>query len=148
MKMLKLSLVHLELRISSGELVVVLDEMHLLAQWLVMLLKIGVEGEQRLVSICESSFCKSFFLKSSFERNLKQFKQTLASSFAALAAALASFLACLAAARRALAISRLFCRQVSRSDSFHSLLSALACFSSVLFLILLYYKYDFKNQKE
>jgi len=61
MKMLKLSLVHLELRISSGELVVVLDEMHLLAQWLVMLLKIGVEGEQRLVSICESSFCKSFF---------------------------------------------------------------------------------------
>ena len=63
MKIFKLSLGHLERGVRAGELVVVLDEMHIVAQWRVVLLKIGVEGEQRFVCIFESSLFSSFFLQ-------------------------------------------------------------------------------------
>jgi hypothetical protein len=62
LKIFKLSLGHLERGVRTGELVVVLDEMHIVAQWRVVLLEIGVEGEQRFVCIFESSLFSSFFL--------------------------------------------------------------------------------------
>jgi len=59
--MFNLSLGHLERGERAGELAVVLDEMHVVAQWRVVLLEIGVEREQRFVFICEESLFTSFF---------------------------------------------------------------------------------------
>ena len=58
-----LSLEHQPIGILSGEFLVVLDQEHVGAEGIVVLLQIGVEGEEDLVLICECSFFKSLELE-------------------------------------------------------------------------------------